>query len=242
MRDARLAHAASTTTRHGTRRLRVQPRTRSAIAPHFVERVPRARRRRSGRGAIETTLDAPLQRTVQGIIAAQPRRARAASRVERRGRRARQPHRRMAGVGRIGQLLRSASTAARSTASTSPRQPGSALKPFTYAAAFERGYHPGRVARRRAVAVSDRRPRRACTARGTTTDSSAGRCWCGRRSRDRRTSRPSRSRPRSACRPCCACCGGRASRRSTATPRTTVSGSRSATPKCGSTRWWRPTR
>src|SRR4029079_17998180 len=26
-----------------------------------------------------------------------------------------------------------------------PRQPGSALKPFTYAAAFERGYHPARV-------------------------------------------------------------------------------------------------
>ncbi|MBM3750956.1 MAG: hypothetical protein FJW21_07210 [Acidimicrobiia bacterium] len=26
-----------------------------------------------------------------------------------------------------------------------PRQPGSALKPFTYAAAFERGWHPGRV-------------------------------------------------------------------------------------------------
>ena len=28
---------------------------------------------------------------------------------------------------------------------TSPRQPGSALKPFTYAAAFERDYHPGRA-------------------------------------------------------------------------------------------------
>ena len=64
---------------------------------------------------------------------------------ERRGRGARQPHRRVAGLGRLGQLLRQAGTAARSTASTTPRQPGSALKPFTYAAAFERGYPSGHV-------------------------------------------------------------------------------------------------
>ena len=91
-------------------------------------------------------------------------------------------------------------TAARSTASSSPRQPGSALKPFTYAAAFERGIEPGARAGRRAVAVSDGASRACSTARATTTASFAVRCSRARRSPDPRTSRRSRSRPTSACR------------------------------------------
>ena len=37
-----------------------------------------------------------------------------------------------------------------------PRQPGSALKPFTYALAFEHGLTPGHGPRRRALALPDR--------------------------------------------------------------------------------------
>ena len=113
------------------------------LAPHFVERViadVRDRRPRS----VRTTLDAPLQRTVQGILRAQrPSLDRhAASNVavvvldnasgdwlawEGSGDYFDEAH-----GGTIDGVV-------------SPRQPGSALKPFTYAAAFERGFHPASV-------------------------------------------------------------------------------------------------
>ena len=44
------------------------------LAPHFVERVLARARRATGRARIETTLDAGLQRTVEGIIARASRR------------------------------------------------------------------------------------------------------------------------------------------------------------------------
>ena len=94
-----------------------------------------------------------------------------------------------------------------------PRQPGSALKPFTYAAAFERGYHPAQVSPTSRRSFRPPTPA-CCTARATTTGSSAARCRFGRRWLDRRMCRRSRSRPRLACRRCCASCGGPASRRS----------------------------
>jgi penicillin-binding protein 1C len=116
---------------------------RGAIAPHFVEQVlaaaPPQRPRR-----IDTTLDAPLQRTVQGIIAAH---------------RAALDRHRAYNVAvavldnRTGEWLAwegSGNYFDRQHGGTidgvtSPRQPGSALKPFTYAVAFERDYHPGRA-------------------------------------------------------------------------------------------------
>ena len=64
-------------------------------------------------------------------------------------------------MGRIGRLLGRGARRRRSTAPITPRQPGSALKPFTYALAFEDGLTPASVLRRRAVALSDRRARRA---------------------------------------------------------------------------------
>ena len=118
--------------------------SRGAIAPHFVERVlaetPAARPRR-----IDTTLDATLQR-------------------DGAGHHRRRPRRRSRGIVRTTSRSSCSTTGPasgwrgkdRATTSISehggaidgvvaPRQPGSALKPFTYAAAFERGYHPGRV-------------------------------------------------------------------------------------------------
>jgi penicillin-binding protein 1C len=113
------------------------------LAPHFVERVlARAGKDRPRR--IETTLDAGLQRTVEGVIAAH--------------RPALLDHH-AANVAVVVQDVRSGEwlawegsgdyldTANSGTidGAVSPRQPGSALKPFTYAAAFERGASPARV-------------------------------------------------------------------------------------------------
>jgi penicillin-binding protein 1C len=119
-------------------------RTGSAfLAPHFVERVlgaaggPAPRR-------LETTLDAQLQREVAGIVAMHRARllAHGAHNVavavldnrtaqwlawEGSGDYLDQEH-----GGAIDGVV-------------SPRQPGSALKPFTYALAFERGYTPASV-------------------------------------------------------------------------------------------------
>jgi penicillin-binding protein 1C len=115
----------------------------SQIAPHFVTRVlgdrGPARPRR-----IDTTLDATLQRAVRGIIGAH------------RGDLSRH---RAANVAvavldnRSGEWLAWEGSGNFATGGpggaidgvVTPRQPGSALKPFTYAAAFERGVHPGRV-------------------------------------------------------------------------------------------------
>ena len=117
--------------------------TSPMLAPHFVERVLAA----SGPGRprrVETTLDAGLQRTVHGIIAAER------PTLERH---------QAANVAvaildnRTGEWLAwegsgdylDAEHGGTIDGVVSPRQPGSALKPFTYAAAFERGWHPGRV-------------------------------------------------------------------------------------------------
>ena len=135
-------------------RRRLRPRrARSVCASRRDVAVPRAALRRDGaRGPagseagarVVTTLDAELQRTVEGIVRSQRSRAGASRRHQRRGRRARQ---------RDGEWLawegsgnfETASTAARSTVPTVPRQPGSALKPFTYALAFESGRTPATV-------------------------------------------------------------------------------------------------
>lgn len=117
--------------------------TTAALAPHFVERVLAAA------GAtpsprIETTLDATLQRTVHGIIAARK------DDLERH-------HANNVAVAVLdnhtGEWLAWEGSGnyfdqlngGAIDGVISPRQPGSALKPFTYAAAFERGFHPAQV-------------------------------------------------------------------------------------------------
>jgi penicillin-binding protein 1C len=119
-----------------------------AIAPHFVERVQADVAERPGRPEpprrIQTTLDGALQRTVRGIIRAN----RAALDAH---------HARNVAVvvleNATGDWLAWEGSGnyfdtrhgGAIDGAVSPRQPGSALKPFTYAAAFERGFHPGRV-------------------------------------------------------------------------------------------------
>jgi penicillin-binding protein 1C len=110
------------------------------LAPHFVARVL-ATSRGAGPRRIETTLDADLQRTVQGIISAQRESliAHEATNVA------------VAVLdNRTGEWLAWEGSGSYFDTEhggaidgvVTPRQPGSALKPFTYAAAFERGVDP----------------------------------------------------------------------------------------------------
>ncbi len=124
-------------------RLALTRESQAVLAPHFVERVLDDVRANHPR-RVRATLDAGLQRTVQGIILAQREtldRHHAANTAvvvldnhtgewlawEGSGNYFDDAH-----GGTIDGVV-------------SARQPGSALKPFTYAAAFERGYHPGSV-------------------------------------------------------------------------------------------------
>ena len=136
-----LTAADSTAAR--SERLSLSHDAATLIAPHFTERVlaqagsPRPRR-------IETTLDARLQRTVQGIIEAH--------------RPVLESHH-ASNVAVVvldvptGEWLAwegsgnyfDAAHGGTIDGVVSPRQPGSALKPFTYAAAFDRGMDPSRV-------------------------------------------------------------------------------------------------
>lgn len=122
-------------------RLSLRRDARSLVAPHFALRV----RAEVGEAArrIETTLDAELQRQVSGIV----RMHRA--RLEAQG----------ASNTAVAVLENAtgewlawegsgdyfSSRGGAIDGVVSPRQPGSALKPFTYALAFERGYTPASV-------------------------------------------------------------------------------------------------
>jgi penicillin-binding protein 1C len=122
--------------------LRFAPRTPTFVAPHFVARVlssvPGTPRR------IETTLDAGLQAQVQGIVE-----------MHRDRLRAHGAHNVAVAVldNRRGEWLAWEGSGDHGDAEhggaidgvISPRQPGSALKPFTYALAFENGFTPATV-------------------------------------------------------------------------------------------------
>jgi penicillin-binding protein 1C len=124
-------------------RLSLNRNAATLLAPHFVERVLADVGDRRPR-RIETTLDASLQRTVEGIISV--------------NREALERHH-AANVAvvvldnRTGEWLAWEGSGnyfddahgGAIDGAVSPRQPGSALKPFTYAAAFERGVSPGEV-------------------------------------------------------------------------------------------------
>lgn len=127
-------------------RLTVAREDTGTIAPHYVARVL-AGLDRTTPGAparVTTTLDARLQRDVQGII-----------RANRPTLDAHFAHNVAVAVldNRTGDWLAwegsgdyfDQAHGGAIDGVTTPRQPGSALKPFTYAAAFERGAHPGRV-------------------------------------------------------------------------------------------------
>jgi len=111
------------------------------VAPHFVAHVLRGA---PGVKSIETTLDAELQRKVQGIIRAQR------ANLEEHG-----AHNVAVAVldNRTGEWLAwegsgdyfDAEHGGAIDGVVTPRQPGSALKPFTYALAFESGFTPASV-------------------------------------------------------------------------------------------------
>lgn len=123
-------------------RLVFSPPHRPFQAPHFVQRVLDACP--SGTRRVRTTLDLDLQRKVLGILDA--------------GRKAREAHGAFAAAVVVvhnpsGEILAYEGSGAYFDAAhsgaidgaRSPRQPGSALKPFTYALAFDAGFTPASV-------------------------------------------------------------------------------------------------
>ncbi|HVT05706.1 MAG TPA: penicillin-binding protein 1C [Thermoanaerobaculia bacterium] len=124
-------------------RLQLRPESRPTIAPHFVERVLASLPARNI-GRIETTLDSALQSEIAGII----RSIRPS--LERHG-----AHNVAVAVldNDTGEWLawegsgnyEDAANGGAIDGVVTLRQPGSALKPFTYALAFERGFTPASV-------------------------------------------------------------------------------------------------
>jgi len=114
------------------------------IAPHFVEMVLAEAGDRRAEGRIATTLDAPLQQDVGGVIESHRAalRRHGASNVavvvldNRTG-----EWLAWEGSGNYADVARGGSI----NGALAPRQPGSALKPFTYALAFEEGFTPASV-------------------------------------------------------------------------------------------------
>ena len=129
--------------RHARReRLRLSRADRPLTAPHFVERILASRREEGGR--IATTLDAALQREVNGILE-----------VHREKLREHGAHNAAVVVleNASGEWLAwegsgdyaDSEHGGAIDGAVAPRQPGSALKPFTYALAFEKGFTPASV-------------------------------------------------------------------------------------------------
>ena len=124
-------------------RLSLQREPAAFVAPHFVVRARAADGARTG-GVVDTSLDAELQRTVEGIIRAER------PALDRIG-----AHNVAVAVldNRSGEWLAWEGSGAFDDrlhggaidGVTTPRQPGSALKPFTYAVAFEKGESPATV-------------------------------------------------------------------------------------------------
>lgn len=125
-------------------RIALEPERGGSLAPHFVQRVLASTDRENGPRRIVTTLDAELQRIVGGII-----------RANRASLDAHSAHNVAVAVldNRTGDWLAWEGSGDYNDrlhggaidGVTTPRQPGSALKPFTYAAAFERGVNPARA-------------------------------------------------------------------------------------------------
>jgi penicillin-binding protein 1C len=124
-------------------RLSLQREPAAFIAPHFVERVLAAAGSRRPQ-TITTTLDADLQRTVEGIIRSErPALDRAGAHNVAVAVLDNTSGEWLAweGSGNYGNAARGGAIDGVIT----PRQPGSALKPFTYALAFEQGESPATV-------------------------------------------------------------------------------------------------
>jgi penicillin-binding protein 1C len=126
--------------------LALLPDAQEAVAPHFVEHVfadlARVAPELAGRDdlVIETTLEGALQREAQRMASA------SLARIAERGATGAAVVVLDPADGRILAMVGSpdfeGGEAGQINMAVEPRQPGSALKPFLYAAAFERGYTP----------------------------------------------------------------------------------------------------
>ena len=124
-------------------RLSFRKGPRPLLAPHFVQSIL-AGPDRDGSGEIRTTLDLDLQREVEGILASH------GADMAKRG-----AHNAAVAVmdNATGEWLAwegsgcyfDPANGGAVDGVTALRQPGSALKPFTYAVAFERGFSPASV-------------------------------------------------------------------------------------------------
>ncbi len=129
-------------------RLSLRPRSTSFNAPHFVEMVSAAALRapagQPSAAVIHTTLDLDLQRDVEGILEHNRPSLKAHNAMNvavvvldnRRG-----EWLAWEGSGNYGDAEHGGAI----NGPLVPRQPGSALKPFTYALAFEQGHSPATV-------------------------------------------------------------------------------------------------
>jgi membrane carboxypeptidase/penicillin-binding protein PbpC len=219
-------------------RLNLSRDGRPFLAPHFVEMVLAGTRPSDRPARLVTTLDAALQREVAGIIRSQRRT------LERHG---------AANVAVVvldnlrGEWLAwegSGDYFDRERGGTingpvSPRQPGSALKPFTYALAFEEGLTPATVLPDVPMTFPTAEPGVVYSPRNYDGKYRV-RCSRARHSPGPRTYRRFLSPRRSACRGSCGSCTAPASRRCRRPPRTMASASRSGTRRCGSTSSWPP--
>lgn len=123
--------------------IHLRPRKTDILAPHFVFWV-RGEHPEMREGELRTTLDAPLQREVEDIVRREVEKLR---------------DKRVSSAAVVvvdvptGDILAmvgsvdyfSADIDGAVNVAVSPRQPGSALKPFTYALALERGWTPATV-------------------------------------------------------------------------------------------------
>ncbi|HSP14502.1 MAG TPA: penicillin-binding protein 1C [Thermoanaerobaculia bacterium] len=142
-RQQRILQALNADEHDRTERLQFAKTPEPVLAQHFVERILKSRIP-NAESRIPTSLDANLQRDVAGIIAANR------DRLLRHG-----AHSVAVAVldNRTGEWLAwegsgdyfGESFGGAIDGVVTPRQPGSALKPFTYALAFEEGFSPATV-------------------------------------------------------------------------------------------------
>jgi hypothetical protein len=147
---------------------------------------------------IQTTLDADLQRDVEGHHSQSAARPRSPRREQRRRRGVGQPKREWLAWEGSGNYFDGEHGGA-INGPLALRQPGSALKPFTYALGVRRRTKSGDSAARCAVVLRPPRNPVSSTVRATTTASIADRCSYPPRSRGfgERSRRRDRIRPRS---------------------------------------------
>lgn len=117
------------------------PKSSPFYAPHFVEMVIRANR---GRGELRTTIDLPLQLQTEGIVREQ---------IQQHGEHLVTNASVLIVDNATGEILTMVGSAdyfdeehdGQFNAAFGARQPGSALKPFTYLLAFQNGYTPATI-------------------------------------------------------------------------------------------------